>query len=52
MTRTACLYLLVSPEDCDPPHGLDMQWEHDRSKVEMLVKAFREMVLIKRCQLW
>jgi hypothetical protein len=30
----------VKAEDCYPPHGLDMSWEHDYNKVEMLVNAF------------
>ena len=34
--------LWVDPEDCDPPHDLDMESEHDRKKVEDLIVAFQE----------
>lgn len=30
----------LEPHDCDPPHGLDMQCEHDAAKVAMLADAF------------
>lgn len=32
----------VDPNDCEPPHGLDLQAPHDADKVNMLVKAFSE----------
>lgn len=35
----ACV-LWVHPSDCDPPHGLDMEAEHDRKKVKDLFDAF------------
>lgn len=30
----------VSPHDCDPPHGLDLESRHDAEKVGRLVFAF------------
>jgi hypothetical protein len=30
----------VHPNDCDPPHGLDLTAPHDYEKVNMLVEAF------------
>jgi len=36
-----CL-LWVAPDDCLPPHGLDMEWDHDRVKVEELTRLFQE----------
>lgn len=30
----------MHPSDLDPPHGLEMDWEHDVAKVEMLFNAF------------
>jgi hypothetical protein len=32
--------LWVDADDCDPPHGLDMQSKHDYLKVAMLAEAF------------
>ncbi len=40
-TRHARQYMLLHPEDCDPPHGLDMTpGGRDEEKVEDLVMAF------------
>lgn len=39
--RTARRYILVSPSDCDPPHGLDMDSARDADKVARLEAAFR-----------
>ncbi len=33
-------FVWVSPDDCEPPHGLDMESERDFNKVEMLRKEF------------
>jgi hypothetical protein len=30
----------VDPEDCIPPHGLDMETDHDFNKVAMLAEMF------------
>lgn len=39
--RFARHYVLVHPEDCDPPHGLDLTpGSRDSLKVEMLTEAF------------
>lgn len=39
--RKACHYILVNPEDCISPHGLDLSpGSRDSSKVEMLTEAF------------
>lgn len=38
--RYANMYILVHPSDCDPPHGLDMEGERDRAKVEWLLEEF------------
>lgn len=40
MNRKVCQLVWLDPNDCDPPHSLDMSSEHDASKVEMLVEAF------------
>lgn len=40
MDRKACQFVWVSPDDCDPPHTLDMSSEHDAKKVEQLLAAF------------
>lgn len=41
MTRYARQYMWVSPDDCDPPHGLDLTvGSRDTLKVEMLTEAF------------
>lgn len=40
--RKALCYVWVHPDDCDPPHGLDLTVEHDATKVEMLRQAFVE----------
>ena len=38
--RLASFIIWVSPDDCMPPHGLDMQRERDANKVKMLADAF------------
>lgn len=38
----------MHPSDCDPPHGLDMESEHDRTKVLGLVVAFAEVGFDRR----
>jgi len=38
--RRATMYILVHPNDCDPPHGLDLSTERDAGKVERLRQAF------------
>lgn len=41
MTRFARLYVLLHPDDCDPPHGLDLtDGSRDSLKVERLTEAF------------
>lgn len=40
VVKARCL-IWVEPKDCVPPHGLDMQWEHDRWKVAALEEDFR-----------
>lgn len=40
MKRYARMYVLVAPEDCDPPHGLDLGAARDSTKVARLVTAF------------
>lgn len=32
----------IKPTDCDPPHGLDLQWKHDSDKVADLERQFRQ----------
>lgn len=39
----------VNPEDCDPPHGLDMESKHDYVKVDMLSVAFEKNGFDKNC---
>lgn len=40
-TRMACMFLLLWPEDCSPPHGLDLVFgSRDDAKVRKLQKAF------------
>lgn len=34
--------LFLDPQDCDPPHGLDLSSEHDWQKCKMLAEAFME----------
>lgn len=41
MRKVQC-FAWVSPEDCLPPHGLDMSAKRDYEKVEKLIKAFKE----------
>lgn len=39
--RRARLYILVHPDDCDPPHGLDLTLGgRDARKVALLAEAF------------
>ena len=38
--RKARLYVWVNPQDCDPPHSLDLSSAHDWKKVAQLVEAF------------
>lgn len=40
MSRKACQFVWMDPNDCDPPHSLDMSSKHDADKVEMLRRAF------------
>lgn len=43
MTRLARHYILVNAEDCEPPHGLDLEpGSRDSIKVEYLTKCFIE----------
>jgi hypothetical protein len=42
MQRKARLVIWATPDDCIPPHGLDMESSRDVSKVAMLVNAFKE----------
>ena len=35
MTRTARQYVLLHPDDCDPPHALDLTAEHTRDAVKV-----------------
>lgn len=40
--RRARLFLLLHPDDCDPPHGLDLQpGGRDEAKVEHLAATFK-----------
>lgn len=41
MERKARCYVWVDASDCDPPHGLDLDWEHDAVKVKYLEEEFR-----------
>lgn len=42
-TRYARLFIWVDPEDCEPPHGLDLEpGSRDSLKVEMLQEAFEK----------
>lgn len=34
-------FMWVDPNDCDPPHGLDMRSNHDADKVALLKEAFQ-----------
>lgn len=38
--RYANMYILVHPDDCDPPHSLDMTSKHDYEKVYELMTWF------------
>lgn len=38
--RTAQMFLWLEPDDCIPPHGLDMKSSRDINKVEHLRQAF------------
>jgi hypothetical protein len=40
MTRKVKGYVLASPDDCLPPHGLDMQSDRDANKVKHLAEEF------------
>lgn len=40
MERKARCYVWVDASDCDPPHGLDLESEHDAIKVKHLEDAF------------
>lgn len=41
MTRKVCNYLLLHPEDCEAPHGLDLSpGSRDSTKVHWLTEAF------------
>ena len=43
MTRFARQYVLLHPDDCDPPHGLDMHpGSRDWLKVEHLKQSFAQ----------
>lgn len=43
MTRLARQYVLLHPDDCDPPHGLDMYpGSRDWWKVEHLKQSFSQ----------
>lgn len=38
--RKAQFFVWLHPDDCTPPHGLDMQSRRDANKVDMLREAF------------
>ena len=40
--RKAKFYILVDPDDCFPPHGLNMEYEYHRNKVKWLRKEFEK----------
>lgn len=40
--RKARQFVWVDPDDCDPPHSLDMNWPHDYEKVKYLIDFFRK----------
>lgn len=40
MKRKAKFYILVDPDDCIPPHGLNMEYEYHKNKVEGLRQMF------------
>lgn len=40
--------LWVDPNDCDPPHGLNLTTAHDADKVAMLAEAFESTGYDKR----
>lgn len=42
MVRVANKFIWLSAEDCDPPHGLDMDSPRDFNKVRDLATAFAE----------
>lgn len=49
MKRYACQLIWLDPDDCDPPHSLDMKSKHDYYKVEMLVEDFVNAGFNKNC---
>ncbi len=40
MIRQVHCFALVHPDDCDPPHGLDLDSPHDAQKVNILHEMF------------
>lgn len=40
--RRARMLVWVNPNDCRPPHGLDLESKHDNEKVAYLTKCFQE----------
>lgn len=41
-SRRAKVFVLVLPDDCEPPHGLDLKSAHDADKVAWLTEEFRQ----------
>ena len=39
-TKKVCCLVWVDPDDCNPPHSLDLTSEHDLLKVEFLQNEF------------
>ncbi len=40
--RKARCFIWIDPNDCDPPHGLDMTSAHDAKKVDDLEEEFQK----------
>lgn len=39
MFKARC-FIYLDPSDCIAPHGLDLNWKHDKDKVDYLTEQF------------